>query len=174
MKNLICLLVLLLMFSCTGKQASVENEEDYPRYDKAEAKRYAKRRADVNSAFDKTFTLELLEKEYIEANGRKFLNYTFRATNKSNKPIKAAKGKLMFCNLFDEYIKSYEHMYDEKTLAPGESITYKSGMEVSYIGDDDEIISKSLSSLKFTWICFNVLFEDDSQMERRKMLDSVE
>lgn len=174
MKNLICLLVLLLMFSCTGKQASVEPKEDSNEYSVDNVNRTA---AAIDSAcvvLDNAVALELTKKENVKVDGRRFIYFTFKVTNKGDKAIKAVKGKLMFCNLFDEYIKAYDFLYDVKVLAPGESATYLPAMEATIPGPDEVVMSKELNSLKVSWNTMNILYEDGTQLDRKKISNSVE
>jgi len=173
MKNLICLLVLLLMFSCTGKQANVEKNEVEPYYSVDNINRTVAAVDSACAVLDSSFTLELTKKENIKDEGRKFLYFTFDVKNKGDKEIKAVKGKLMFCDLFDEYIKVYDILYDKKVLLPGDSLSYIVAAEVTIPGPDEVVMSKSLNSLKVTWKTMNILYEDGTQLDKDRISNHV-
>ena len=171
MKNVICLLVLLLLFSCNGKPKVQPEEDGFIPYNEDEVRLTTLALDSAETLMNQTFSLELMKKEYVKVGSLGYFDFTFKVKNKSTNPIKAVKGSLMFCDLFDEYITGYDYTYDKKILMPGDFLIFKDRVDANILRDERPVIEKQLTSLKVTWFNHSILFENDSVVNKDDLVE---
>ncbi len=164
MKNVICLLVLLLLFSCNGKPGV--------RSEKKEIVDIAALALDsAEKVMNNDFSVKLLNKRYISGVTVGYIEFFLKVKNTSDYPVKAAKGTVIFSDMFDEEITSYEYMYDDKILTPGDHVFLFALTNTSELKNSKDIIDKELTSLKINWSCRSILFENDSVVNKDDLVE---
>lgn len=116
------------------------------------------------SRLRKAMDLVLLNKGVQSADWQEFLTFSFALENRSDKDIRAFKGRVVFTDLFDEEIYSLNLTYDEH-LPAGETVNWDVRTNYNpYMNNDVLLKSKSLQDLKILWQPEKIIFSDNSTL----------
>lgn len=110
-------------------------------------------------------TVSLYEKGFSKRDFQSFLKYKFAFENKTDKDIKAFKGRIVFNDLFGEEITKLDLTYDDGVPA-NSTINWKAESDYNqFISKDVTLKNKDLEDLKVVWIPEKIIFEDGSILE---------
>ena len=110
-------------------------------------------------------TVTIFDKGYTEYDYQKYITYKFAFENKTDREITAFTGQIMFTDLFDKEIKSFDLTYDDGVKA--NSITnYSATTDFNQFIDEDKLLkSKNLKQIKLVWKPEKILFADGTTLE---------
>lgn len=110
-------------------------------------------------------TVGLFDKGYMEYKYQEYITYKFVFQNKSDKDIKAFKGKIVVKDLFDKEITSFELTYDDGILA-NSTKNWNAQTDFNQFKDEDVTLkNKDVGDLKISWIPAKIIFTDESTIE---------
>lgn len=142
-----------------AEQEKIEAEQ------KALAEKAAKEEAERIKKLTEAVIVSCFEKGYTEVDYQDYITYKFVIQNKSDKAIRAVKGRITFANLFDEEIKSLNFVYDQPIPA-GQEVNWNATTDYNQFMDDDKILkNKDLKDLKVVWKPEKIIFEDGTTLE---------
>jgi len=110
-------------------------------------------------------TVAMYKKGYQEYDYQEYITYSLAFENKTDKEIRALKGKLTINDLFDTKIKSISLTIDERITSKG---THKGTYTTDYNQFKDEDVrlkSKDLDDLKVVWTPEKIIFSDGTTLE---------
>lgn len=110
-------------------------------------------------------TVSLFEKGFLEHSYSEYITYKFALENKTEKNIKAFKGKVLFRDLFDEDIYELGLTFDD-----GLPANYSGNWDVmsdynQFMDADVLLKSKGIEDMKITWVPEKIIFEDGTTLE---------
>jgi hypothetical protein len=142
-----------------AEQEKIEAEQ------KALAEKAAKSEAERIKKLTEAVIVSCFEKGYSEVDYQDYITYKFVVQNKSDKAIRAVKGRITFTNLFDEEIKSLNFVYDQPIEA-GKEVNWNGTTDYNQFMDEDRTLkNKDLKDLKVVWKPEKVIFEDGTTLE---------
>lgn len=142
-----------------AEQEKIEAEQ------KALAEKAAKEEAERIKKLTEALIVSCFEKGYAEVDYQDYITYKFVIQNKSDKAIRAVKGRITFTNLFDEEIKSLNFVYDQP-LEAGKQVNWNATTDYNQFMDEDQTLkNKELKDLKVVWKPEKIIFEDGTTLE---------
>jgi hypothetical protein len=142
-----------------AEQEKIEAEQ------KALAEKGAKKEAERIKKLRKAVIVSCVEKDYTEVDYQDYIIYKFVIQNKSDKAIRAVKGRITFTNLFDDEIKSLNFVYDQPIPA-GKEVNWNATSDYNqFMGEDKALKNKDLKDLKVIWKPEKIIFKDGTTLE---------
>lgn len=111
-----------------------------------------------------TIEVAVYDKGFQEVDWQAYITFKFAFENKSEKDIRAFKGKVVFTDLFDEEVYSINLTYDQEIPAL-QTATWNAQADFNPYVDKDVLLKrKSLDDLKIKWNPEKVIFTDNSTL----------
>jgi len=126
----------------------------------------AKRLADEKKVrLGSELLVSVYDKGFAEVGYEKYLVFYMNIQNKSEREIRAFKGKIGVYDLFDAVIKEFEITYD-KGVEAGETKTWDPVLSYNkWVDSDVTLKNKDFDNLKITWSPYKIIYEDGTTLE---------
>ena len=147
-----------------AKEMRAENERKEAEEEEL-ARKAKQEEAERIERLSSALTVTVFEKGFSKGDWEDYITFKFAFENKTDKPIKAFTGAMVFNDLFDKEIKILDLTYDDE-IAGGERKTWDASTEYNRFIDEDAILKeKGLDDMKIQWIPEKILFEDGTALE---------
>lgn len=142
-----------------AKQAKIEEEQ------RALALKIKKEEQERMSSLSEAVGVSCLKKSLSKYEYQEYIIYKFLIQNKSDKDIRAIKGRIVFSNLFDDEINSLSFVYDQPIKA-GKDVRWNAQTDYNkFMNKDVALKNKDLKDIKVVWKPEKIIFVDASILE---------
>lgn len=132
---------------------------------RALAEKIEREEAERINRLRKSLTVSVVSKDFVESRFQEYITYKFAFENKSDKAIRAFKGRIVFNDVFDEEISSLNLKYDQPIPA-GETIVWNAQSDYNeFIDKDVRLKNKSMNDINTVWEPEKILFADGTTLE---------
>ena len=99
------------------------------------------KKAEKFKRLNEAVVISCYEKGYAKYDYEDYITYKFVIKNKSDKNIRAVKGRITFTNLFDDEISSLNFVYDQ-LIEAGKEVTWNATTDYNQFKDEDKTLKK--------------------------------